>query len=573
MEMIGLLAGGAALFGFLHYMPQKTLVVVKLILGFLLCIICIGQLRRFVIRQRRVSSSSSGSSHLDTMASQPEALKPIELKLSIDKTRNQVLFAESNKAFVDVLLSFLTLPMGTIVRLADKKSGIGSMDKLYKSAEGFDEEYFWTKAGKSMLLDPRSAYGIHYNNLIVKVDETDYTKLYTCRRTPCFNTYLGLTSLVKNSICACGQSMDKEIILQNADEHIGKTFVNGTDRYIIRDDLKVEPASTCDTLSWIRRRGIRNSTAIKEEIVNVGLEEVLHLLHRSMISKTPLTDVFVVKDRINIQGSLSVPYQYQREKSPSSRKMKVQLWYRKSTNEVIFVQADEEFVDLLLSFLTLPSGAIIKLLKGHSSMGSMDKLYESVKKLMGLQLISTEWSEMLLNPKLERMFGCSNQLLQIEEKTIPTDIKYNINCFCSWRNNACGHAQPILKVMNPKRPAGNATSGGGFIKGRLLLVTDNLEIKPLSPASDICKLKDIPFDDLECKHVTVAEEEALNLLQASIISKNVLNHAFRLQRLALNLLQASLASKNVLSHFQRQGDQQKVNAFHLKKGNFANNPS
>lgn len=226
-----------------------------------------------------------------------------------------------------------------------------------------------------------------------------------------------------------------------------------------------------------------------------------------MVSKTPLTDVFVVKDRTNIQRSLSVPYQYQREKSPSSREMKVQLWVSKSTNRVICIEADEEFVDLLLTFLTLPLGAIIKLLKGHASLGSMDKLYESVKKLMGLQFISTEWSEMLLCPKLERMFGCSNQLLQIEEKTIPEYFKYNVNCFCSWQNNACGHAQPILKVINPKRPAGNTISGGGFTKGRRLLVTDNLEIKPLSPASDICKLDDIPFDDLEFMYVTVEEEE------------------------------------------------------------------
>lgn len=225
------------------------------------------------------------------MASQPEALKPIELKLSIDKIRNQVLFAESNKDFVDVLLSFLTLPMGTIVRLADKKSGIGSMDELYKSAEGFDEEYFWTKAGKTMLLNPRSAYGIHYKNLVVRVDETDYTKLYTCRRTPCLNIYLGLTSLVQNSICACGQSMDNEIFLQNADKNIGRGFINEIDRYIIRDDLKVEPASIYNTLSWLRRRGIRDSSDVKEEIVNVGLEEVSHIncLSSAFITKYVLT--------------------------------------------------------------------------------------------------------------------------------------------------------------------------------------------------------------------------------------------------------------------------------------------
>lgn len=227
--------------------------------------------------RRRSASLSLGSSHSDTTASQSKAPKPIELKLSIDKIKNRVIFAESNKDFVDVLLSFLTLPMGTIVRLACKNSGIGSMDELYKSVEAFDEENFQTKASKTMLLKPRSAYGQYYNNLAVKVDETDYTKLYTCRRVPCLSAYLGLTSLVQNSVCACGQSMDKEIFLQNVDKHIGKSFVNETDRYIIRDDLKVEPASIHNTLSWLRRRGIRDNTDVKEEIVHVGLEEVIHL--------------------------------------------------------------------------------------------------------------------------------------------------------------------------------------------------------------------------------------------------------------------------------------------------------
>lgn len=235
-----------------------------------------------------------------------------------------------------------------------------------------------------------------------------------------------------------------------------------------------------------------------------------------MISKTPLTDVFVVKDRNNISGSLTVPYQYQRDKRPGSREMKVQLWFSKSTDRVICVQSNEEFADFLFTFLTLPVGAIIKLLNGHSSIRSMDTLYRSAKQLMGLQVVSTECSEILLSPKLERMYACSNQLLQIEEKTIPTDIKYtNKICFCSPHNCVCWlvqAAQPAitLKVMNPKS-IGNTTSGGGFIKGRRLLVTDNLEIRPLSPASDIRKLDGIPFDDMGFMDVTVGEKEVIIL--------------------------------------------------------------
>ncbi|KAL8092238.1 hypothetical protein AgCh_034505 [Apium graveolens] len=64
----------------------------------------------------------------------------IPLKVVIDKERKRVVFAEANNDFVDVLFSFLTLPMGTTVRLLSRHSGqskrrvnFGSFENLYKS--------------------------------------------------------------------------------------------------------------------------------------------------------------------------------------------------------------------------------------------------------------------------------------------------------------------------------------------------------------------------------------------------------------------------------------------------------
>jgi len=46
----------------------------------------------------------------------------VPLKLVVNKETNKVLFAETGKDFVDVLFSFLILPLGTIARLVEKKS-------------------------------------------------------------------------------------------------------------------------------------------------------------------------------------------------------------------------------------------------------------------------------------------------------------------------------------------------------------------------------------------------------------------------------------------------------------------
>jgi hypothetical protein len=53
----------------------------------------------------------------------------VELKVFVDKEKSRVVFAESGKEFVDVLFSFLTLPLGTIVRLLDKQSQAGCLDE------------------------------------------------------------------------------------------------------------------------------------------------------------------------------------------------------------------------------------------------------------------------------------------------------------------------------------------------------------------------------------------------------------------------------------------------------------
>ncbi|CAL2263116.1 unnamed protein product [Prunus armeniaca] len=46
----------------------------------------------------------------------------ISLKALVDKGSNTIIFVESDNDFIDVLLSFLTIPMGTIVRRARKHS-------------------------------------------------------------------------------------------------------------------------------------------------------------------------------------------------------------------------------------------------------------------------------------------------------------------------------------------------------------------------------------------------------------------------------------------------------------------
>ncbi|GJY96963.1 RNA-directed DNA polymerase, eukaryota, reverse transcriptase zinc-binding domain protein [Tanacetum coccineum] len=93
----------------------------------------------------------------ETLAKEPK----ISIKAIVDKEKNRVLYVEADYTFVDILFSFMTLPMGTIVRLlgeqADKKcEALGSLNNLYQSLVDLPESYFFIEECKLMLLNPRS---------------------------------------------------------------------------------------------------------------------------------------------------------------------------------------------------------------------------------------------------------------------------------------------------------------------------------------------------------------------------------------------------------------------------------
>lgn len=90
------------------------------------------------------------------------------LKLMVIKEKNKVLFAEPRKDFVDILFSFLTLPLGTIARLARNDSNmqpieVASLSSLCQSLEDLDNKYPQIRA-KKCYCDPQTQW-----NLIARV--------------------------------------------------------------------------------------------------------------------------------------------------------------------------------------------------------------------------------------------------------------------------------------------------------------------------------------------------------------------------------------------------------------------
>ncbi|XP_020208318.1 uncharacterized protein LOC109793269 [Cajanus cajan] len=322
-----------------------------------------------------------------TSNSSDKQVHKVSLKVMMDEKNNKVLFAEAKKDFVDVLLSFLTLPLGTIARLVAKDSNIGavkvgSLSTLYASVSNLEEEYLWTPTCKEMLLQPRNSMEDYCQQLKLNIDDTEPTKYFLCENANCYSKSSGsLLSTFKNQRCSCGNLMNKE--MSPVKMTLENGFVYETADFIICDDMSVLPNGLITSVGLLRKLGIKYMDAIMERTVDISKSEVIDLLKFSLLSKTPLTSfIFGKKPGVVNFNPINRPLPETGEQSSDDdKKMVVKVLVRKSDTKILFAEADEDFADLLLSFLTLPLGGVMHVLEGCSCVSSIDKLYKSICEL------------------------------------------------------------------------------------------------------------------------------------------------------------------------------------------------
>jgi len=211
------------------------------------------------------------------MASKEEPKLP--LTLLVDKERNSVVVAEASGDFIDILFSFLTLPLGTITRLVSKKEEeIGCMNNLYQSLENSGDDVFWNHICKKMLLFPRNPCAALCQKLKVKLDDTKPVKYFMCSKR-CRKGGDWFLSTFAEATCFCGKLMDKEMKLHGdySDEGSNEdgVFVKGKTMYLIFDDLKVLQSSPGNTVQQLVQLGYKNFHKLTKKYLNVGIKEVI----------------------------------------------------------------------------------------------------------------------------------------------------------------------------------------------------------------------------------------------------------------------------------------------------------
>ncbi|XP_048420671.1 uncharacterized protein LOC103929823 isoform X2 [Pyrus x bretschneideri] len=439
------------------------------------------------------------------------SVNTISLKALVDKERNQIMFIESGNDFIDVLLSFLTIPMGTIIGLAPNQSEpleIGCMKNLYASVENMDVKHFRSKACRDMLLCPPNGSEVHCKNLKLKIDRSVPTRYYTCSNSEC--PALSYSSGVKCE--CCGRWIGTERQLSAIQD--GDFFVTGLARLIISDDLQLMPPLTAESLSVFSELGVMNGTTTEEVTFNVGSDEVLKLLVLSLASKTPLTETLLKNKPIRKLSNENQVIDFEPEIAEGTTNpngnISVKLIVSKSKKMVCYAEVREDFV--------------------FKSVQDLDNHY-----------ISNYHKEILLSPKLAPGCCYDNHLLGIEEATFycagscyaGNYFSYKLSTDKTLIASSISAAEgPIksMKVMGPKsyQDQDKGVKGQGFLGPAMFTVTDDLIIRPISLILGLSLLNElkVPSTDIEAKIVHVGKEEALRLLVASFVCDSALTNVF-----------------------------------------------
>ncbi|KAK7294630.1 hypothetical protein RJT34_17519 [Clitoria ternatea] len=476
-----------------------------------------------------------------------ETQQRVTLKLMVSKERKKVIFAEAGKDFVDVLFGFMTLPLGTIVRLVNSKDSnieavkVGSLNSLYESVQNLDEECLFTDTCKEMLLKPRNSMEAYCKHLKLNIEHAEPSQYFVCNNLlACRYKSSLLLSTSNDKTCTCGNLLAKPISLNSNGPH---GFVKSNVSFIITDDLHVVPTSMDTFFHLMKNSGIKDMSCVNEMIVNITQDQVTNLLKSCLVSETTLTDFFLEEELF---------YKRLERVNPSScdfnakddRKIEVKLMKRKLNGKIVFAQGKEDFADFLLSFLTLQLGGVVHLLEGCSSMGNIDGLYKSIVDLDDVYWTTKEVKNKLVNLGIAPHFKLNNHFLPIHESDAPnlfcyTNVQYAshkpgrisstflTDCYLTFE---CKAVQGHLETCKPLEfidGVSNSGNGEGFVKGpTMYMVTDGLVVMPMSSISIASLLKSmgIPFSGLEEKVVSIGIEEGVSILRASLTSPSALTN-------------------------------------------------
>ncbi|CDP21200.1 unnamed protein product [Coffea canephora] len=222
----------------------------------------------------------------------------------------------------------------------------------------------------------------------------------------------------------------------------------------------------------------------------------------------------------------------------ASSSVSLKLLIDTKSRKVLFAEANKSTVDFLFHVLSLPVGTVIRLLGKQGMVGCLANLYESIESLDETYIQPNQSKDTLLKPRAPSSAAASIPHLSLNDGLTGTGKAfYRCDYGCSRYvtddpRAVCPSCQRTMNsVMNYVVPPQTSDSKeGGFVKGATTyMITDDLEVKPMSAISSIALLNELNVKNLSAlkeKEVDLSMNEALKLLKESLESKTVLTSVF-----------------------------------------------
>ncbi|KDP46574.1 hypothetical protein JCGZ_08546 [Jatropha curcas] len=214
----------------------------------------------------------------------------ISVRLVLSKSKKRMCYAEVGEDFVDLLFSFLTFPLGFIIKKMNGAPSKGCINHLYNCIKDFDSEnYFKSNDHKEILLSPKVAPDFGYEKQLLGGEEASHQQYYyvfdysgkgrfSMDNEPSSKRVIALT--VKDP-----QSPNKKAKACGG-------FVMKPAMFTVTDDLIVTPISPVSGMSILNKLNVPCND-IEERVVYAGNEEASGLLVASFISEFALTESFL----------------------------------------------------------------------------------------------------------------------------------------------------------------------------------------------------------------------------------------------------------------------------------------
>eukprot|EP00253_Pinus_taeda_P021091 PITA_21091 len=245
-------------------------------------------------------------------------------------------------------------------------------------------------------------------------------------------------------------------------------------------------------------------------------------------------------------------------KPKPSNSITIKLMVSKRSGKIMYAEAGKDFVDLLFSFLVLPTGAIAKQAlvskdnkeKDDTKVCCITNLYKSVESLSASLMKADK--AVLLDPKVFSATYTSDTL-NIKSSTpapAPASKYYVCPYIGSYSGthglstqsgtvtcSSCGHTvnREVKLENNPLAATKDSVRPTGYVKKTVnFFITDDLSVIPSGSTATIVQLwnkLDVKEPtELEEQNVPVGPNEVTGLLKAAMVHNTALNAVFKAER-------------------------------------------